>query len=116
MKRSLVFALVLGLCSFGVQLFAQQDQQRPGDAGAAQQQPSQQQTDAEKGQSAQSFQGKIAKSGNQLVFQDSATQTAYQIDDQSKVAPYEGKNVKLMATIDSKTNTLHVVDVTPAEK
>ena len=115
MKRSLVFVLILGLCSFGVQLFAQQGQQRPGDTGAAQQQPSQQ-TDAEKGQSAQSFQGKIAKSGNQLVFQDSATQSAYQIDDQSKVAPYEGKNVKLMATIDSKTNTLHVVDVTPAEK
>src|SRR5215472_22266 len=77
MKRFLAFALVLGLCSFGVQLFAQQGQQRPGEAGAAQQQPSQQQTDAEKGQSAQSFQGKIAKSGNQLVFQDSATQTAY---------------------------------------
>src|ERR1700731_3780603 len=42
--------------------------------------------------------------------------TADQVDDQSKVAPYEGKNVKLTGTVDTKTNTLHVVDVAPAGK
>jgi len=49
------------------------------------------------------------------VFQEASSQTAYQLDEQSKVAQYEGKSVKLMATIDPKTNTLHVIDVAPAE-
>jgi len=118
MKRFLTLALVLGLSGIGVQLFGQQ-QGKPGEPSSAQQQPQQQQPqqlDADSRQSAQTFQGRIAKAGNQLVFQDSSTQTAYQLDDQSKVAPYEGKNVKLMATVDPKTNTLHVVDIAPAEK
>jgi hypothetical protein len=40
------------------------------------------------------FQGKIARADEQLVFWDSS-KTAYQLDDQSKVAPCEGKDVKV---------------------
>jgi hypothetical protein len=66
-------------------------------------------------QTAQSFQGKITKSGDKLVLRDSATQASYQLDDQEKAKQYEGKNVKVMATMDPNTNTLHVVDITPSQ-
>jgi hypothetical protein len=109
MRRVLGLVLAIGMSGMGLQLAAQQ-QGQPRDR-----RNSQEQTDANSSQSAQTFQGKIARSGNQLLFQDSSSQTAYQLDDQSKVAPYEGKNVKLMATVDPKTNALHVIDVAPAE-
>ena len=109
MRRVLTLILAIGLSGLGLQLAAQQQPQQPPD-----QRSSQQQADANSNQSAQTFQGKIARSGNQLVFQDASSQTAYQLDDQSKVAPYEGKSVKLMATVDPKTNSLHVIDIAPA--
>jgi hypothetical protein len=78
--------------------------------------PQQQQTDATNPQqSARSFEGKIAKSGDQLVLQETSTQTAYKLDDQDKAKQFEGKNVKVMATVEASTNTLHVVDITPSE-
>ena len=120
MRRVLTLVLAIGLSGLGLQLAAQQGHQRPSDQQPSSQQPSdqrnsQQQTDANSNQSAQTFQGKIARSGSQLVFQEASSQTAYQLDEQSKVAQYEGKSVKLTATIDPKTNTLHVIDVAPAE-
>lgn len=79
--------------------------------------PSQQQTDATNPtQSARSFEGKIMKAGDQLVLQDSATQTSYKLDDQDKAKQFEGKNVKVMATMDASSNTLHIVDITSAEE
>jgi ABC-type transport system substrate-binding protein len=65
--------------------------------------------------SAQSFEGKITRSGDKLVLQENASQTAYQLDDQDKAKPYEGKNVKVMATVDASNNTLHVVAITPVD-
>jgi hypothetical protein len=65
--------------------------------------------------SAQSFEGKITRSGDKLVLQENASQTAYQLDDQDKAKPYEGKNVKVMATVDASNNTLHVVAITTVE-
>jgi hypothetical protein len=65
--------------------------------------------------SAQSFEGKITRSGDKLVLQENASKTAYQLDDQDKAKPYEGKNVKVMATVDASNNTLHVVAITPVE-
>ena len=65
--------------------------------------------------SAQSFEGKIIRSGDKLVLQENASQTAYQLDDQDKAKQYEGKNVKVMATVDASNNTLHVVAITPVD-
>ena len=65
--------------------------------------------------SAKSFEGKITRSGDKLVLQENASQTAYQLDDQDKAKPYEGKNVKVMATVDATNNTLHVVAITPVD-
>jgi len=117
MKRLLSIVALLGLTGLGVNLSAQQTPSTapstPSQAGSA---PQQQQTDATNPQqSARSFEGKIAKSGDQLVLQESSTQTAYKLDDQDKAKQFEGKSVKVMATMDASTNTLHVVDITPSE-
>jgi hypothetical protein len=65
--------------------------------------------------SAQSFEGKIMRSGDKLVLQENASKTAYQLDDQDKAKRFEGKDVKVMATVDAGTNSLHVVDITAVE-
>ena len=112
MKRFLSVVALLGLSGLGINLSAQQSPSTPAQTGSA----PQQQTDATSPQqSARSFEGKIAKSGDQLVLQESSTQTAYKLDDQDKAKQFEGKSVKVMATVDASTNTLHVVDITPSE-
>ena len=112
MKRFFSLAVILGLASLGPNVMAQartsQDQ-----AGAAQQQ--EQPVDAQS-QSARAFEGKIAKAGDKLVLQETSTKQAYQLDDQDKAKQFEGKRVKIMATMDPSTDTLHVVDITPAER
>ena len=112
MRKLFTMILLVPLSGVGLEVAAQQPRQHADQSSS---QP-QQQTNASSQQSAQAFQGKIARADEQLVFWDPSSQTAYQVDDQSKVAPYEGKNVKLTGTVDTKTNTLHVVDVAPAGK
>jgi hypothetical protein len=109
MKRLLAVVAMLGIMGLGINLSAQQPP-------AAQTEDSTQQKVGTQNQqrSAQSYEGKITKSGDKLVLQDSASQTAYQLDDQAKAKPFEGQTVKIMATMDSSTNTLHVVDITPS--
>jgi hypothetical protein len=51
-------------------------------------------------QSAQSFEGKITKSGDTLVLQDASSQATYQLDDQDKAKQFKGQNVKVTATTD----------------
>src|SRR5690242_3370546 len=110
MKRLLSIVALLGLTGLGVSLSAQQtpsstpstpsqagsmpDQQTPSSpTSAAPQQPQQQPTDATNAQqSARAFEGKIEKSGDKLVLQDSATSTSYKLDDQDKAKQFEGKN------------------------
>lgn len=111
MYRFLTVFLFLTLSAAVPQLAAQQQQPPENQPNSRQQQ-----ADANSRDSAQTLQGKIARADEQLVFWDPASQTAYQLDDQSKVAPYEGKNVKLVATVDPKTNMLHVMDITPDGK
>jgi hypothetical protein len=112
MKRLLSIVAMLGLSGLGLNLAAQQTPSTPQSGSM----PQQQQTDATNPQqSARSFEGKIAKSGDKLVLQESSTQTAYQLDDQDKAKQFQGKNVTITATLDSNTNTLHVVDINPIE-
>lgn len=125
MKRLLSIVAMLGLTGLGLNLAAQQTpSSTPSQSGSASQSstPSQsgsasQQTDATNPQqSARSFEGKIAKSGDKLVLQETSTQTSYQLDDQDKAKQFEGKSVKVMATMDPNTNTLHVVDISPSNQ
>ncbi len=111
MYRFLTVVLLLALSATIPQLAAQQQQPPRNEPNSTHQQ-----ADTNTSASAQTFQGKIARADEQLVFWEPASQTAYQLDDQSKVAPYEGKTVKVVGTVDPKTNTLHVMDVTPVGK
>src|SRR5580692_3346530 len=104
MKRLFSLAMLVGLLGFGMNLVAQQTPQ------------TQQPVDAQSQQSARSFDGKITKSGDKLVLQDASTQTNYQLDDQDKAKQFEGQSVKVTATMDPTTNTLHVVDISPSAK
>jgi hypothetical protein len=110
MKRMLTVIAMFGLTSFGLNLAAQQTASPQSQPDATQQQPVDSQS-----QSAQSFEGKITKAGDKLVLQDASGQAAYQLDDQDKAKQFKGQNVKVTATMDPNTNTLHVVDITPME-
>src|ERR1700721_3250155 len=102
MKRMLTVLAMLGLTSFGLNLAAQQTaspQSQPPDA--SQQQPVDSQN------SAQSFEGKITKSGDKLVLQDASRQATYQLDDQDKAKQFKGQNVKIPATM-APTTTPHM--------
>jgi hypothetical protein len=119
MKRLLAVVAMLGLTGLGFNALAQETQSMP----SAQSTPSTQTPDSMQQpvgtqgdqRSARSFEGKITKSGDKLVLRETASQTAYQLDDQSKAQHYEGKQVKVMATLDPSTKVLHVVDITPSE-
>ena len=114
MKRLLSLAMLLSLSGFCVNLMAQN---KPG---ASQDQPPQSQqqpqADTQDQHSARAFEGRIAKSGNKLVLQETSTQATYHLDDQDKAKQFEGKSVKVIATMDPVTNTLHVIDINSAEK
>ncbi len=107
MKRFLSIIALAGLSGLGPNLAAQATQHQP-DAAQQQQQPVDTQNQQ---QAARSFEGKIAKAGSKLVLQETTTQTAYQLDDQDKAKQFAGKNVKVMATVDPSSNTLHIVDI-----
>ncbi len=113
MKRLLTVVATLAFAGAGLSLSAQQTPPAQNQDTTSPQQQSDTQSQQ---RSTQSFEGKITKSGDKLVLQDASTQIAYQLDDQTKAKQYEGKNVKVMATMDPNTNTLHVVDITPSEK
>ena len=108
MKRLLSVVALVGLLGLGISLSAQQTpSQTPAQTPATQASPSTQTPAAS--DSATPSQTPSATSPN------SSTQTSYKLDDQDKAKQFEGKNVKVMATIDATTNQLHVVDITPSE-
>jgi Protein of unknown function (DUF5818) len=115
MKRFLSIVALLAVPGLGVSLSAQQTPStKPSTPGQASSTPQQQPTNSQ--QSARSFEGKITKSGDSWVLQDTASGASYKLDDQDKAKQFNGKNVKVMATMDASTNTLHVVDITSAER
>ena len=54
------------------------------------------------------FTGKISKSGQKLVLEDTTVNVSYQLDDQKKAQPYEGKSVRVTGTLDAQNNLIHV--------
>lgn len=131
MKRLLSIVALLGMSFFAINMVAQQtpsstpstsgqssstSQQTPSTTPSTSGQASSPTSTTTPGESARSFEGKITKSGGQFVLQDNATSTSYKLDDQDKAKQYEGQNVKVMATMDASSNTLHVVDITPSSK
>ena len=62
---------------------------------------------------AKTFSGKIVKSGNRFVLQDSIGESTYQLDDHGKAKFFEGKNVRVTGTVDNVTKTITVADLQP---
>lgn len=112
MKRVISIVALLGLFGLWVTLSAQQTPSTTAKAQQSAQQPADPNATEP---SARSFEGKIAKSGDQYVLKDTATQMSYKLDDQTKAKQYEGKTVKVMGTMDASSKTLHVVDIMPAD-
>jgi hypothetical protein len=48
------------------------------------------------------------KSGSKFVLYNSATKTAYQLDDQTKPKEFAGEKVKVIGTYNTGTKTIHV--------
>ena len=120
-----VLVLVGGMLLMSAQLFGQhaapsaQPQyptQQPGQEPAQQQQPrrapdqSGQAPDsqAQSQPGVQVFTGMIVKSGDKYMFQDSTSNTTYDIDHQDEVKQYEGKKVRVHGTLDSNGKMIHV--------
>jgi len=113
MNRLFAVAAV-GIFSLGLIAWAQQTPSTlPGQSGSA---PQPETDTANPHQSARSFEGRIAKSGGQFVLEDRAAPTSYNLDDQDKARKYLGKKVKVMATMDARSNLLHVIDIVPASE
>jgi hypothetical protein len=120
MKRLLFVIVIIGLVGWGISLSAQQkpsaadspSMQTPPRTGPDSSMP-QPQTDATNSHpSARAFEGKIEKSSEGFVLRENVTQSPFKLDDQDKAKKFEGKDVRIMATMDAATNTLHVVDIT----
>lgn len=110
MKWLITIVAMFAFSGLSINLAAQQTPSTP--SPSAQDPMPQAQADATSAQqSARGFEGRIAKSGAKLVLLESSTKTSYQLDDQSKAKQFQGKDVTVTATLDSSTNTLHVVDI-----
>jgi hypothetical protein len=125
--RASLLALTFGVATLG-SAWAESSQS-PQDTSPSAQQPSQTQpsqsqpSEAQPGQSQPSstpgaqpsstpgskeFMGTIVKDNGAFVLKDSSGSVSYKVDDESKVKDYEGKQVKVMGTLDSSSNTIHV--------
>jgi uncharacterized protein YdeI (BOF family) len=107
-----VLLLVCGMMLVSAQLFGQnaspspqqqQPRQAPDQSGQA---PDAQAQSQQPG--VQVFTGTIVKSGDKYMFQDSASNTTYDIDHQNEVKQFEGKKVRVHGTLDSNGNMIHV--------
>ncbi len=114
MKRNTLSAGLLALafaaafCQFNPSLHAQSQSQDP----SAQQEPDQQQPD----QKAATFIGQIvkAKNGQYALLTNKEAGKGYYLDDQEKAQQFDGRNVKVIGTLDVATSTIHVTDIQPA--
>ena len=59
------------------------------------------------------FTGRVVKVRNLFVLQDATTKVSYQLDDQSKVKRYFGKQVKVTGKLEMNSNTIHIDSIEP---
>lgn len=60
------------------------------------------------------FTGRISKHGPKFVLEDSSLRTSYLLDDQQKAEKYQGKNVRVVGTLDAENNMIHVRSIEEA--
>jgi hypothetical protein len=108
MKHAFKTAVLLPLALTSSMLIAQRPQRQP----PREQPPAERQ--AQQDQQQQTITGKVAKLDNgQYVLVDSAN-TVYQLDDQNAAQKFAGKSVSVSGTVDGKSNTIHVTEITEA--
>jgi type 1 fimbria pilin len=56
------------------------------------------------------------KNGSKYVLFNKATKKTYELDDQTKPQQFAGDKVKVKGTLDTATNTIHVVDIQAANE
>jgi hypothetical protein len=113
MTRIFCLSLFFG---FGIAGMAQQLPTAPADPAQADSVPRDRQMDSPSvAESARSFNGTIVRAGKQFALKESSTRTLYRLDDQKKAKQYDGKRVRVTATMDS-TNTLRVIDIIPSHQ
>ncbi len=59
--------------------------------------------------------GKILKSGDKFVLQDSIGESTYQLDDQQRAKDFEGMNVKVTGAIDKVSKSIRVTKIEPEQ-
>lgn len=59
---------------------------------------------------AQTFTGTIMKDGDKYILKSAGT-NVYELDDQERARQYEGKQVKVVGTLDASGNSLHVSSI-----
>jgi uncharacterized protein DUF5818 len=82
----------------------QPDPQQPGQPTTA---------DAQQQSSAQTLTGTVVKEDGRYVLKASDNRT-YQIDDQEKAKQFEGKQVKIVGSLDMSTGTIRIQSIEPA--
>jgi hypothetical protein len=62
------------------------------------------------GPAAQTLSGTVVKLGNKYVLRTTDRET-YELDDQDKAGEYEGKQVKIVGSLDRTTNMIHITSI-----
>lgn len=63
---------------------------------------------------AKTFSGRIAQMDGKYVLQDTADKATFLLDDQEKAKQFDGQQVKVTGTLDTATNTIHVMEIEAA--
>ena len=111
-RLAVLVTLTAGLAAVSVQAHAQQPAGDPQQPVAAQQ-AAPQATDMQ-AQDAKPFSGTIVKEKGKLVLKDSGANMSYQLDDQDKAQPFEGKQVKVTGKLNAGTKVIHVENIEAA--
>jgi len=113
MKKLLTLPVLTTLLLVGVQLSAKPIP--PANSFslldcAQQQKDPQPPMDADK---AMVFTGKVIKTKGQFVLMDLAAKATYALDDQEKAKTFEGKTVQVTGTLETASNTIHILNIKP---
>lgn len=114
MNQMSVFVLAAGLL-FGTQAIANgwatsSDEEQPRSSAVITSQSTVQEQQPE----LKTFTGRISKSGEKFILEDTTKRVAYQLDDQAMAQRYQGKSVRVTGTLDADNNLIHVRSIEEA--
>ena len=103
-------AILAGVACMPPKVIAQtepsQTQQSPDNQASPRTEP--ERSNAASDEDMQAFSGQIVRTHGKYVLNDMETKTTYQLDDQAKAEDYQGRQVRITGTLDSRTKTIRV--------